>query len=151
EPTSYGPGSASGAPSGGSAVAIISGVMPGGCASLEAANRTAATLPNRIDVLRMARAPRLRWTPPSSCSGAASGKGRYNPQDAARSCEMTRVILLVLAFAGAAAAQQASENTAVATFAGGCFWCVEEAFDKVEGVLSTTSRSEERRVGMECT
>ncbi len=52
---------------------------------------------------------------------------------------MTRVILLVLAFAGAAAAQQASENTAVATFAGGCFWCVEEAFDKVEGVLSTTS------------
>ncbi len=26
-----------------------------------------------------------------------------------------------------------------ATFAGGCFWCVEEAFDKVEGVLSTTS------------
>lgn len=26
-----------------------------------------------------------------------------------------------------------------ATFAGGCFWCVEEAFDKVEGVVSTTS------------
>ncbi len=26
-----------------------------------------------------------------------------------------------------------------ATFAGGCFWCVEEAFDKVKGVLSTTS------------
>lgn len=26
-----------------------------------------------------------------------------------------------------------------ATFAGGCFWCVEEAFDKIEGVLSTTS------------
>jgi peptide-methionine (S)-S-oxide reductase len=29
--------------------------------------------------------------------------------------------------------------TAVATFAGGCFWCVEADFDKVEGVLSTTS------------
>ena len=28
---------------------------------------------------------------------------------------------------------------AIATFAGGCFWCVEEAFDKVDGVLSTTS------------
>ena len=28
---------------------------------------------------------------------------------------------------------------AKATFAGGCFWCVEEAFDKVPGVVSTTS------------
>jgi peptide-methionine (S)-S-oxide reductase len=27
----------------------------------------------------------------------------------------------------------------VATFAGGCFWCVEADFDKVPGVLSTTS------------
>ena len=26
-----------------------------------------------------------------------------------------------------------------ATFAGGCFWCVEEAFDKAAGVVSTTS------------
>jgi len=26
-----------------------------------------------------------------------------------------------------------------ATFAGGCFWCVEEAMDKVPGVISTTS------------
>lgn len=26
-----------------------------------------------------------------------------------------------------------------ATFAGGCFWCVEEAFDKVPGVIATTS------------
>lgn len=29
--------------------------------------------------------------------------------------------------------------TAKATFAGGCFWCVEADFDKVAGVLSTTS------------
>ncbi|GAB3671267.1 peptide-methionine (S)-S-oxide reductase MsrA [Salinisphaera aquimarina] len=28
---------------------------------------------------------------------------------------------------------------AVAIFAGGCFWCVEAAFDPVEGVVSTTS------------
>jgi peptide-methionine (S)-S-oxide reductase len=27
----------------------------------------------------------------------------------------------------------------LATFAGGCFWCVEEAFDKVPGVITTTS------------
>lgn len=28
---------------------------------------------------------------------------------------------------------------AVATFAGGCFWCVEPPFDKLDGVVSTTS------------
>ena len=28
---------------------------------------------------------------------------------------------------------------AVATFAGGCFWCMEPPFDKAEGVVSTTS------------
>jgi peptide-methionine (S)-S-oxide reductase len=44
---------------------------------------------------------------------------------------------VALAQPGAAVAP--SPATAVATFAGGCFWCVEEAFDKVAGVLSTTS------------
>ena len=41
------------------------------------------------------------------------------------------------AFAQTTAA--ASGKTAKATFAGGCFWCVESDFDKVPGVISTTS------------
>ncbi len=32
-----------------------------------------------------------------------------------------------------------SSNLAKATFAGGCFWCMEPPFDKLEGVVSTTS------------
>lgn len=36
-------------------------------------------------------------------------------------------------------AQSTDGDTAVATFAGGCFWCTEADFDKVEGVISTTS------------
>ena len=44
--------------------------------------------------------------------------------------------LIALMIAGPAWAQS---NLAKATFAGGCFWCVEEAFDKVPGVVSTTS------------
>lgn len=36
------------------------------------------------------------------------------------------------------AAQQASDSR-IATFAGGCFWCMEHPFDELEGVISTTS------------
>ncbi|MFM8540469.1 MAG: peptide-methionine (S)-S-oxide reductase MsrA [Nitrospira sp.] len=32
-----------------------------------------------------------------------------------------------------------SAEPAKAVFAGGCFWCMEEAFEKVEGVVSVTS------------
>ena len=47
------------------------------------------------------------------------------------------LLALFAAFAGAQTA--APGSTAKATFAGGCFWCVESDFDKVPGVLSTTS------------
>lgn len=32
-----------------------------------------------------------------------------------------------------------NKERATALFAGGCFWCLEEAFDAVEGVVATTS------------
>lgn len=47
--------------------------------------------------------------------------------------------LLGAALALTAAAPALAQSTAKATFAGGCFWCVEADFDKVPGVLSTTS------------
>ncbi len=33
----------------------------------------------------------------------------------------------------------APPGSAVATFAGGCFWCMEQPYDKLPGVLATTS------------
>ena len=53
----------------------------------------------------------------------------------ARSLYMILIILLVAATGSAGhAAEQAK-----AVFAGGCFWCMEEVFEKVEGVVSVTS------------
>ena len=38
-----------------------------------------------------------------------------------------------------AATQSSSGKTETAIFAGGCFWCMEPPFDKLDGVISTTS------------
>lgn len=46
---------------------------------------------------------------------------------------------IALAAIGANAQTAAAPSTAKAIFAGGCFWCVEADFDKIEGVVSTTS------------
>lgn len=45
--------------------------------------------------------------------------------------------LLVAAAAGGDEAEK--ESLARATFAGGCFWCMEPPFDELDGVVSTTS------------
>lgn len=51
--------------------------------------------------------------------------------------------LFGLLFSGTVMATQATPpapaGLAKATFAAGCFWCVEPPFDKLEGVVSTTS------------
>ena len=62
------------------------------------------------------------------------------------------IVLAVFAVAGFALVQAQSPApaakakppvttvaTAVATFAGGCFWCMEAPFDALDGVISTTS------------
>jgi peptide-methionine (S)-S-oxide reductase len=43
--------------------------------------------------------------------------------------------ILYLAVVGAADAQELAK----ATFAGGCFWCMEPPFDELADVISTTS------------
>jgi peptide-methionine (S)-S-oxide reductase len=48
-------------------------------------------------------------------------------------------LAVAMLLAAPALAQTPPANFAKATFAAGCFWCTEEAFDKVPGVVSTTS------------
>lgn len=48
-------------------------------------------------------------------------------------------LALLCASAASASAQTADGQKAKATFAGGCFWCMEPPYDKLDGVISTTS------------
>ena len=54
------------------------------------------------------------------------------------SAALTATFLAALVLALAAPASRAGE-TKTAIFAGGCFWCVEDAFDAVDGVTETIS------------
>ena len=48
-------------------------------------------------------------------------------------------VTVTISSADEAGVAAATNDTSVATFAGGCFWCMEGPFDKLEGVISTTS------------
>src|SRR5262245_14018740 len=94
-------------------------------------SRIAATEDGKMPYIRTAT-PRLRqpradrvWRSTSTTS-------------AGRRIRLGLLLALGL-FASAAGQGNAPQKTATATFAGGCFWCVEADFDKVEGVISTTS------------
>jgi len=50
---------------------------------------------------------------------------------------MKKIILAIALLIPAAA--QAQGNLSTAIFAGGCFWCMEEAFEKVPGVVTVVS------------
>jgi peptide-methionine (S)-S-oxide reductase len=49
------------------------------------------------------------------------------------------VAALLFGVAAAQAPKAPPAGSAVATFAGGCFWCMEPPYDKLDGVISTTS------------
>jgi peptide-methionine (S)-S-oxide reductase len=48
-------------------------------------------------------------------------------------------LVLALASLAPTTVDAQSDNLAKATFAGGCFWCMEHPFDELDGVVSTTS------------
>ncbi len=50
-----------------------------------------------------------------------------------------QVFAVIVGLTVAASAAPKQDTTAVAIFAGGCFWCMEPPYDKLDGVLSTTS------------
>src|SRR5512143_1963243 len=52
---------------------------------------------------------------------------------------LVAVIATLAALCARGEAPKIPPGAAVATFAGGCFWCMESDFDRVPGVLATIS------------
>jgi peptide methionine sulfoxide reductase msrA/msrB len=46
-------------------------------------------------------------------------------------------VLAAIAVTGSHAQNSSPERTSIAIFAGGCFWCIQPAFDKANGVIKT--------------
>ena len=72
------------------------------------------------------------------------GRGTKRPRRCLRSTIMKRILLLALLFAAAALLADPSRGqdapaptTKTAIFAGGCFWCIQPAFDRAKGVIKT--------------
>src|ERR1700686_3157047 len=79
---------------------------------------------------------RMRLTPPRAlpCLGLLAlilGCSRGKEAGSAKAAEAARP-------AGTPAAVGSAATTATATFAGGCFWCMQPSYDHVPGVVSTT-------------
>ncbi len=62
------------------------------------------------------------------------------------SAEVALILILIYGFANISTSSEqkvappvTARELAVATFAGGCFWCMEHPFDRIDGVVSTTS------------
>lgn len=53
--------------------------------------------------------------------------------------KLVLIVALVLMMPAMAAIENEEGKTAIAIFAGGCFWCMEPPYDELPGVLATTS------------
>ncbi len=61
------------------------------------------------------------------------------PRPSIPALRITALVLIIVYLVSGPAPKAAAENLEVATFAGGCFWCVESDFDTVPGVVGTLS------------
>ena len=52
---------------------------------------------------------------------------------------MRKILYITIIYLVFGSGVMAAETLKKATFAGGCFWCMEPPFDKLEGVKSTIS------------